>query len=69
LGVSRSATIIIGYVMAKKSLPLKESYEMLKAVREAVQPNRGFLRCLFGFLFWFVLSENKSQDKIYFFNY
>jgi hypothetical protein len=28
--------------MTKKSLPLKESYEMLKAVREAVQPNRGF---------------------------
>ena len=45
-GVSRSATVILGYLMYTKRLTLEESMKILKEARPCVKPNEGFLRQL-----------------------
>jgi protein-tyrosine phosphatase len=41
-GISRSATIIIAYVMRRDRLTLQKAYELVKSRRELVFPNYGF---------------------------
>merc|ERR1719319_1496026 len=41
-GVSRSATIVIAYLMWKFSLPFKEAIELCQTRRQRINPNRGF---------------------------
>eukprot|EP00828_Plagiopyla_frontata_P046399 TRINITY_DN8226_c0_g1_i1.p1 TRINITY_DN8226_c0_g1~~TRINITY_DN8226_c0_g1_i1.p1 ORF type:complete len:179 (+),score=30.92 TRINITY_DN8226_c0_g1_i1:128-664(+) len=45
-GVSRSATAIIGYLMIKWQLSLKNALKICKYLRPAMWPNRGFLDML-----------------------
>ncbi|XP_060527789.1 dual specificity protein phosphatase 19-like [Cylas formicarius] len=45
-GVSRSASIVIGYLMAKRSLGFDEAYSMVKGTRGCARPNAGFERFL-----------------------
>ncbi|KAK2549978.1 Dual specificity protein phosphatase 19 [Acropora cervicornis] len=45
-GVSRSATVILGYLMHTERLTLEESMKILKEARPCVKPNEGFLRQL-----------------------
>eukprot|EP01016_Furgasonia_blochmanni_P007181 TRINITY_DN12875_c0_g1_i7.p1 TRINITY_DN12875_c0_g1~~TRINITY_DN12875_c0_g1_i7.p1 ORF type:complete len:237 (+),score=28.06 TRINITY_DN12875_c0_g1_i7:61-711(+) len=45
-GVSRSATIIIAYLMKKFSWNFEKSYKFAKAKRRQVWPNSGFIRQL-----------------------
>ncbi|KAJ8680385.1 hypothetical protein QAD02_016172 [Eretmocerus hayati] len=42
-GVSRSATIVIAFIMRKYSLPFTSAYEMVKKKRRFVGPNAGFI--------------------------
>ena len=42
-GVSRSATIVIGYLMWKKKWKVKKAMKYVKKKREVVHPNSGFL--------------------------
>eukprot|EP01137_Pigoraptor_chileana_P031415 Opistho-2@19225 len=42
MGVSRSSTIVIAYMMRHKKWTLLESFEYLKSRRRGVCPNRGF---------------------------
>ncbi|XP_015747930.1 PREDICTED: dual specificity protein phosphatase 19-like [Acropora digitifera] len=42
-GVSRSATVILGYLMHTERLTLEESMKILKEARPCVKPNEGFL--------------------------
>lgn len=41
-GVSRSASILIGYLMAREQLSYEDALAQLQAVRPQVQPNAGF---------------------------
>eukprot|EP00455_Lapot_gusevi_P038253 TRINITY_DN4285_c0_g1_i2.p2 TRINITY_DN4285_c0_g1~~TRINITY_DN4285_c0_g1_i2.p2 ORF type:complete len:195 (-),score=0.28 TRINITY_DN4285_c0_g1_i2:270-854(-) len=45
-GVSRSATIVIAYLMKTKNWSLIEAYSHLRRIRSQVKPNEGFLRQL-----------------------
>ncbi|XP_044730446.1 dual specificity protein phosphatase MPK-4-like isoform X2 [Chrysoperla carnea] len=41
-GMSRSATIVIAYVMKKNNMPFDEAFELVKSKRKFVHPNHGF---------------------------
>ena len=56
-GASRSATIIIAYLMWKKQLNYIESYNILEKIRPIVYPNYGFVRQLK--MFDKLLKKNK----------
>lgn len=45
MGISRSATIAIAYLMVKKGLRAKEAVEKIKKTRD-IRPNNGFLKQL-----------------------
>ena len=45
-GISRSSTIVIAYIMKHLSLPFQEAHQMVKAKRERIKPNPGFVRQL-----------------------
>ncbi|XP_066538081.1 dual specificity protein phosphatase 19b [Hoplias malabaricus] len=42
-GVSRSASIAIGYLMARQKIPFEEAFIKVKSARPSVRPNPGFL--------------------------
>jgi atypical dual specificity phosphatase len=42
-GMSRSASIVIAYLMAMKGMPLQSALMFVKARRRIVRPNRGFM--------------------------
>ncbi len=42
MGISRSATVVIAYLMAKKGMKFKEALEFVQSKREIVEPNGGF---------------------------
>jgi protein-tyrosine phosphatase len=46
MGISRSATIVLYYVMRSQRLPLKHAYDVVSAMRPYINPNVGFLRQL-----------------------
>jgi protein-tyrosine phosphatase len=41
-GISRSATVVLGYLMKRNGWTLSKAYGYLKKLRPAVQPNLGF---------------------------
>lgn len=45
-GVSRSAAIVIAYLMEKEKLPYLQAVELLQQARPCVKPNDGFIRQL-----------------------
>ncbi|KAL1462435.1 hypothetical protein WDU94_014269, partial [Cyamophila willieti] len=45
-GISRSATVVIAYVMKTLSLDLTQAFEMVKKVRPCIKPNPGFMQQL-----------------------
>lgn len=45
-GVSRSTTICLAYLMMCEKMSFKSAYELIKAKRECIQPNCGFMRQL-----------------------
>lgn len=42
-GVSRSATLVIAYLMKRKGMPFLEAYSFVKERRPIIRPNEGFL--------------------------
>jgi len=42
-GISRSPTVVIGYLMWKEGLSLAEAYSLVKEKRPSTLPNQGFL--------------------------
>lgn len=42
-GISRSATIVIAYLMKTKKWPFLKAYEFVKAKRPVIDPNLGFI--------------------------
>ena len=45
-GVSRSATIVISYLMKRENISYDEAYEKVKTVRNCIRPNEGFVKQL-----------------------
>ena len=45
-GISRSASIIIGYLMAREGMSLREAWLLAKSKRDNVGPNEHFMRAL-----------------------
>lgn len=45
-GISRSASVVIGYVMKSRSMTYAEAYELVSQKRHVVDPNEGFARQL-----------------------
>jgi len=45
-GVSRSATIVIGYLMKYQNMDLKTAYQFVKRKRTCIGPNKGFIEQL-----------------------
>uniref|UniRef100_A0A8D8VDZ6 Dual specificity protein phosphatase 19 n=2 Tax=Cacopsylla melanoneura TaxID=428564 RepID=A0A8D8VDZ6_9HEMI len=45
-GVSRSATLVLAYVMKRHSLGLTQAIDMVKKVRPCIKPNPGFMKQL-----------------------
>lgn len=46
LGRSRSATIVLAYLMARRQMRLADALSFLRAIRPQIEPNRGFVRQL-----------------------
>jgi atypical dual specificity phosphatase len=46
MGISRSATIVIAYLMYKYRVPLATAYNFVKARRPEINPNPGFMNAL-----------------------
>lgn len=42
-GISRSATMVIAFLMLKRNMPFDEAYVFLKSKRKYVWPNDGFI--------------------------
>ena len=45
-GVSRSATLVLAYLMARERLSLKMALQRVREARPTAMPNQGFLRQL-----------------------
>ena len=45
-GISRSSTVVIGYLMCKWKLELKHAFKICREKRPGVWPNSGFLEML-----------------------
>lgn len=63
-GVSRSATIVIAYMMRKNNMTLKQAYDHVKTQRPCISPNLDFM----GHLLVFEKSLNITEDNSNFFN-
>jgi len=75
IGKSRSASVVIGYLMKSQKMTLKESYEYVKNKRNMIQPNEGFMKQLLMYevdLYqtnsmqhgdWTPISVNRSKVK------
>lgn len=65
-GMSRSATLVIAYVMKKYELPFIDAFEIVKKKRKFVGPNPGFLAQLklYEDMGWTIDSRN-IQFKLY----
>ncbi|XP_069696399.1 dual specificity protein phosphatase MPK-4 [Periplaneta americana] len=65
-GVSRSATIVIAYIMKKYTLSFEEAFERVKSKRRFVGPNPGFLSQLrlYEVMSWQVDKSN-VQFRMY----
>ena len=46
MGISRSATIVIAYLMSRYNLTLKTAYDFVKSRRSIVAPNQLFMNLL-----------------------
>ncbi|XP_043272241.1 dual specificity protein phosphatase 19-like [Venturia canescens] len=61
-GVSRSATIVIAYLMATENFKYEEAYERVKSLRTCIRPNDGFVKQLQSILnLKSMLSEKYSN--------
>ncbi|KAI8038949.1 dual specificity protein phosphatase 19 [Drosophila gunungcola] len=45
-GVSRSASVVIGYLMQRRDMCYEDAYNLVKSWRPCIQPNAGFMQQL-----------------------
>ena len=61
-GISRSTTMTIAYLMRKNMWDVKTAYYYLKAIRDIIQPNEGFVECLLKYEK--ILFPDRSEPSI-----
>ena len=66
LGMSRSSTMSLCYLMDSRHWSLKEAYDFMKSKRQAVKPNRSFLRQLCAFEEELLGQKVTDPDDIWF---
>jgi hypothetical protein len=66
LGMSRSPTIVIAYLIAKKKMLLIDALLYMKKIRDIVYPNDGFLKALIIFEKTLFGKNSLSLDDIYY---
>ena len=66
LGMSRSSTMSLSYLMESRHWSLKEAYDFMKSKRQAVKPNRSFLRQLCTFEEEILGKKVTDPDDIWF---
>ncbi|XP_045472736.1 dual specificity protein phosphatase MPK-4-like [Harmonia axyridis] len=65
-GVSRSATVVIGYVMKKYNLNFSDAFQRVKLKRSIVYPNPGFISQLLLYeKMNYVVDKNYMEYKIF----
>jgi protein-tyrosine phosphatase len=64
-GKSRSATIVISYLIKKNKMDFQEAYDFVKSKRPCINPNNGFIEQLKN-----MAARNKICERInpFFFN-
>lgn len=62
-GVSRSATIVIAYLMKKYDFSFDESHSFVKKKRKQIYPNPGFVRQMRTFDSQLRLKRNKAKES------
>lgn len=43
-GISRSATVVIAYLMSTQDKSFREAYDFVKSKRSEINPNEGFIK-------------------------
>ena len=66
LGMSRSSTMSLCYLMESRHWSLKEAYDFMKSKRQAVKPNRSFLRQLCEFEEELLEKKVTDPDELWF---
>ena len=67
-GVSRSASVVIAYLMNQHGMSLKDAYQYVKNKRYFIKPNEGFRKQLVQFQRELVLKAKASitaEQKIH----
>jgi len=64
-GVSRSATLIISYLISTKSFSLKDAVIFLKSKRDIIQPNIEFMKLLIEYEFEENMEKTFSLTNYY----
>ncbi|XP_076254777.1 dual specificity protein phosphatase MPK-4 [Rhynchophorus ferrugineus] len=65
-GVSRSATIIIAYVMKKYKISYEEAFDRVKAKRSIISPNQGFISQLKIYqIMKYIINKSDMKYKLY----
>ena len=59
-GISRSATIVLLYLLCIRNMPLHVSYSYLKQKRYVIHPNDGFMKQLINWCYKDVSSDTKD---------
>jgi len=67
-GVSRSATIVVSYLMKSQNLGLKDAYISVKQCRQQISPNPGFVKQLVDFE-KVLFTEPKEDFTVYHFRF
>lgn len=49
MGRSRSVTLVVAYLMARKALPLRDALALVRRVRPQARPNAGFYQELVAY--------------------
>ncbi|CAH1246508.1 DUSP5 [Branchiostoma lanceolatum] len=66
LGISRSSTVTMAYLMKQRQWTMKDAFDFLKERRQVAQPNLGFLRQLSKYEIELFGAKLTDIDDIYF---
>ncbi|KAF0556690.1 dual specificity protein phosphatase 19 [Gigaspora margarita] len=62
-GVSRSASVVIAYIMRSQQLSFEDAFKLVKGKRSAIRPNAGFLKQLKTFESTILVSSESNGDN------
>ncbi|CAG8779233.1 13688_t:CDS:2, partial [Cetraspora pellucida] len=63
MGISRSPTVVIAYIMRSQKKPLKDALAFVQGKRFIAQPNRGFYKQLKKFESELSLNNDADQNQ------